>query len=195
MTRPRTRPKTVPLRSTSNAPRIAAVSSISAAVRSAPEQGAEPSAELEPSDGAAKTSAPGGAMPAAPPVARTASDEPAADLPFCRYLVRAREERGLSLDDVAHMTKIRRAIIEAVETDARRDLPEKVFVLGYVRSYATAVGMPVDETVRRFHLAWVDEDEAVVPNENVRTGPSLSWVPATLAALVFTGVVWLVLQF
>jgi hypothetical protein len=205
MTRPRSRPKTVALRSVTGSPRIVSVANLPGTPRP-PVDEPTPVADALPSiDEVTGGSPEGRAVPesevavaapaAAPPLPAAPSSTNDADLPFIRYLVKAREARGLSLDDVAHMTKIRRAIIEAVETDARRDLPEKVFVLGYVRSYAAAVGMPLDETVRRFHAAWADEDEPAPQDLPARKGPSLAWVPVTLAAAVFAGVVWLVVHF
>jgi hypothetical protein len=219
MNRPRSRPKTVSIRSAPASPRIVSVTSLASAARAPTEEPAEearlgsaeaavgdqaptevdaaaPASESsEPSEQVERSDKPekGVAVPRPPASAEMPGSD--ADLPFVRFLVKAREARGLSLDDVAHMTKIRRAIIEALETDARRDLPEKVFVLGYVRSYAAAVGMPLDETVRRFHAAWADDDEPAPQEIPIRKGPSLSWVPVTLAAAVFAGVVWLVIHF
>lgn len=113
-------------------------------------------------------------------------------MPFQMYLQRAREARGMTLDDLAHQTKIRRAILEAVENDARRELPEKVFVLGYVRSYALAVGLPVEEAARRFQLAW--DDEAIEPEllEAVRPKRSFAWIAPLAASFVLAAVVWFI---
>lgn len=130
-----------------------------------------------------------------PSVPSLATEESSENLPFGRFLIHARKARGLTLDDVAHQTKIRRAILEAVEGDARRDLPEKVFVLGYVRSYAAAVGLPVEEAVRRFQSSWTDELEAQADAEAAKSGPSLAWVPPTIAALVAAGVLWIIVHF
>lgn len=129
----------------------------------------------------------------APTPVRADADAPAGDrVPFQLYLQRAREARGMSLDDLAHQTKIRRAILEAVENDARRELPEKVFVLGYVRSYALAVGLPVEEAARRFQLAW--DDEAIEPEllEAVRPKRSFAWVAPLAASFVLAAVVWFI---
>ena len=130
--------------------------------------------------------------PVAAPVC-TELDAPAGDrVPFQLYLQRAREARGMSLDDLAHQTKIRRAILEAVENDERRELPEKVFVLGYVRSYALAVGLPVEEAARRFQLAW--DDETIEPDllEAVRPRRSFAWVAPLAASFVLAAVVWFI---
>jgi transcriptional regulator with XRE-family HTH domain len=115
-------------------------------------------------------------------------------LSFGQYLARARETKGLTLDDLAHSTKIRRAILEAVEHNTRGDLPEKVFVLGYVRSYAIAVGLNVEDTYRRFQASWVDDAQAVAEEEAKASGRSFSWLGPAIAALIALLAVWLILK-
>lgn len=124
------------------------------------------------------------------PSAETANDARS----FGHFLAQAREQKRLTLDDLAHLTKIRRAILEALETNARRDLPERVFVLGYVRSYAAAVGLNIEETVNRFQATWTDE----LPAEGQASGDgrvrSWGWLPPAVAALIAAAVAWFILQ-
>jgi cytoskeletal protein RodZ len=70
---------------------------------------------------------------------------------FGRYLTQQRTLRGLSRDDVAKATRIPPTLVAALEEGLAERLPERVFVLNYVRSYATAVGLSPDEAVNRFH--------------------------------------------
>jgi len=140
--------------------------------------------------------------PAAPALRETRAGEPAPSLPeaeparFGAWLARARERRHLSLDDVAHMTKIRRAILEALERDARRELPEKVFVMGYVRSVANAVGLDVDEALRRFQDSWPDDGPGVLPTGEGEPPPARSWawVAPVGAAILFAAVAWFIVN-
>lgn len=69
---------------------------------------------------------------------------------FGRYLSQQRELRGLSRDDVAKVTKIPPTLISALETGQYERLPERVFVLNYVRAYATVIGLAPEEAVLRF---------------------------------------------
>lgn len=73
------------------------------------------------------------------------------DLPNLGQALRAqREERGLSLEDVAEKTRVRRAFLQAIE-DMRLDaLPSRPFTIGYIRSYAQALGMDPEAAVDRF---------------------------------------------
>jgi cytoskeletal protein RodZ len=105
---------------------------------------------------------------------------------FGAWLAAGRAAKGLSLDDLAHLSKIRRGILEALESENRRALPEKVFILGYVRNYANLVGLPQAETLRRFAVAWGDDTPRVVPvAEPEKPVRSWSWLPPTLAAGLF----------
>lgn len=62
----------------------------------------------------------------------------------------ARLERGLTLEAVAATTRVRRAYLEAIE-DMRLDaLPSRPFTIGYVRAYASALGLNPDLATARF---------------------------------------------
>lgn len=68
-----------------------------------------------------------------------------------------REYRGLDLNDLALVTRIRRQYLQAVE-DMRLDLlPSRPFAIGYVRAYAEALVLDSEEAVRRFRLDAPDE--------------------------------------
>lgn len=70
---------------------------------------------------------------------------------FGQYLKTQRELRALSLDEVAQKTKIPPTLIAALESGQSERFPERIFVLNYIRSYATAVGLSPDDAVNRFH--------------------------------------------
>ena len=62
----------------------------------------------------------------------------------------ARERLGWALTDVAAMLRIRVAYLEALEAGRLDKLPGNVYALGYLRSYAMALGLEPEETARRF---------------------------------------------
>ena len=70
---------------------------------------------------------------------------------FGRYLSRQRELRGLSRDEIAASTKIPPTLVAALEDGQPDRLPERVFVLNYIRAYASAIGLSPDEALNRFH--------------------------------------------
>ena len=63
---------------------------------------------------------------------------------FGTFLRRARESRELVLSDIAQKTKVARSTLELLERGQLADLPAGVYVRGFIRSFARAVG--TDET-------------------------------------------------
>src|ERR1700740_294679 len=62
----------------------------------------------------------------------------------------ARHRRGLSLEQLANVTKIRVAALEAIETNRREKLPETIFLRGFLRAYAREVGLNPEETLKQY---------------------------------------------
>ncbi len=62
----------------------------------------------------------------------------------------ARERLGWPLPDVANMLRIRLAYLEALEAGRLDQLPGNAYALGYLRSYATSLGLEPEEVARRF---------------------------------------------
>ena len=66
------------------------------------------------------------------------------------WLREGREHRGMSLDDVARVTKIQPRILERLEAGKLDGLPADVFVRGFVRNFARCVGLDECEALRRY---------------------------------------------
>jgi cytoskeleton protein RodZ len=62
----------------------------------------------------------------------------------------ARLALGISVEEMAARLRIRRAHLEALEEGRLRDLPGAAYAVGFVRSYAAALGLDADEMARRF---------------------------------------------
>ncbi len=67
-----------------------------------------------------------------------------------RYLKRTRETRAMSVEEVSRATRIPVASIERIEADHFDDLPGEVFVRGFLKAYARAVALPVEEVLARY---------------------------------------------
>ncbi|MCR5874815.1 helix-turn-helix domain-containing protein [Phenylobacterium sp. J426] len=61
-----------------------------------------------------------------------------------------RQERGLTLDELAEKTRVRRAYLEALEEMRLDGLPSRPFTIGYVRAYALSLGLDPEAAVERF---------------------------------------------
>ena len=62
----------------------------------------------------------------------------------------AREQRGVSLRQIAETTKISVSQLEALERNDISRLPGGIFSRAFVRSYAAEVGVDPEQTVRDF---------------------------------------------
>jgi len=61
-----------------------------------------------------------------------------------------RQEKGLTLPEVAERTRVRRSYLEAIEAMQLDALPSRPFTIGYIRAYATALGVDPDLATERF---------------------------------------------
>ena len=64
---------------------------------------------------------------------------------FGSYLKHERELRGVPLEEISGTTKIHIRFLQALEENKFDELPGKVFVIGYIRSYANTIGSDVEE--------------------------------------------------
>ncbi|UCF91986.1 MAG: DUF4115 domain-containing protein [Desulfobacterales bacterium] len=71
-------------------------------------------------------------------------------LSYGRYLQAIRLEKKISLEKVAAETRIRVGTLRLIEQEAHDRLPDKVFVKGFLRAYAKAIGADGEEAVRRY---------------------------------------------
>lgn len=62
-------------------------------------------------------------------------------------LRQAREERGISLSEVAEQTRISPLYLESIDKDDYRNLPGGIFNRGFVKSYAKYVGLDEQEAL------------------------------------------------
>jgi cytoskeletal protein RodZ len=69
---------------------------------------------------------------------------------FGGRLRQARERRGISLRQIAAITRISAAALDALERNDISKLPGGLFSRAFVRSYAVEVGLDPEETVREF---------------------------------------------
>ncbi len=62
----------------------------------------------------------------------------------------ARERLGWDIDAVAEALRLKPAFILAIEQGDIRNLPGTAYAVGFVRTYATALGLDPNEAIRRF---------------------------------------------
>ncbi len=65
-------------------------------------------------------------------------------------LKKAREEKGLSLNEIGLSLKISSKVLRAIEEGDEAQLPAKTFLRGFVKSYATYLRLDADEVLKIF---------------------------------------------
>lgn len=79
------------------------------------------------------------------------------------WLRSGRCERGMSLSDVARVTKIQTRILERLEGGKLDGLPAEVFVRGFIRSFARCCGLDESEALTRYSAAAQAQQTATAP--------------------------------
>lgn len=104
-----------------------------------------------------------------------------------RQLKEARLQKGMSLDDVQEVTKIRKKYLEAIEAGDYKVLPGSFYVRAFIKTYAEAVGLNPDELMQEPGSvpAPVQESstmESVLQSRSRRpeSGRNPKWLPTLL---------------
>ena len=108
-------------------------------------------------------------------------------------LQQAREQRGLTLRDIATTTKISMTALTAIERNDFARLPGGLFARAYVRAFAAEVGLNADEFAREYRATF--ETEPAGPplphkadsNERSRLPLRLAVVSAIIVAILIGG--------
>jgi len=115
-----------------------------------------------------------------------------------RYLKRTREARAMSLEEISRSTRIPVLSIERIEGDHFDDLPGEVFVRGFLKAYARAVALPVEDVLARYtasrRVAWVTPLPLASPvkrSPSKRFGVAIAFV---LLLILFTLALSIVLR-
>jgi len=85
--------------------------------------------------------------------------------PIGDYLKREREFRNISLEEISRTTKIRESILRAIEENRLDSIDSPVFVKGFLRAYATYVGLDPNDVVLRYEAFLKEEEEGPPPQK------------------------------
>ena len=96
---------------------------------------------------------------------------------FGAWLRQQRELRGISIHEIARFSKISLRYLEALEASRFSVLPAPVFAKGFLRQYASYVGLDPDEVVNYYIVAQQGEisDEDLDPVGGSRLHSSTHW--------------------
>lgn len=105
------------------------------------------------------------------------------------YLQTVRVEKGIPIERVAEESRIRAEILRSIEAEDHDNLPDDVFVKGFLRLFAKAIGADPEEALRRFAIRR-EPQQAVTPrsiDESEAPGRfwlTLLWVAVLMICLV-----------
>lgn len=118
-----------------------------------------------------------------------------------QLLRRHRLEKRMSAEEISRATRVPMSSVERIESDRFDELPGEVFVRGFLKSYARAVGLPAEDVLARYtasrRVAWVTPlplssgNPAVKPARSKRYGVALAFV---LLLILFTLALSIVLK-
>lgn len=115
-----------------------------------------------------------------------------------QFLRRHRESKRMSVEEVSRATRVPMSSVERIESDQFDELPGEVFVRGFLKSYARAVGLSAEEVLARYtasrRVAWVTPLPIASPTKPARGrrfGVAIAFV---LLLLLFTLALSIVLK-
>lgn len=114
-------------------------------------------------------------------------------LSFGSYLKKVRLEKGMSIEDIMDYSKISNHMVQLIEADNISKLPEPVYLKGFLKTYAKAVGVDPDDVIERYKRALNKETviaetsrdfqgirrvsyKSVKPPREERKGGSMKWM-------------------
>lgn len=77
-------------------------------------------------------------------------------------LRQARDERGLTISEIAEQTRISALYLAAIENDDYRTLPGGIFNKGFVKSFAKTVGVDEQEALQDYAQLLANQDNQIV---------------------------------
>jgi len=121
-----------------------------------------------------------------------------------QVLQRAREEKGISLDDIQRMTKIQVRYLEAIERGHFHLLPGHFYARAFIKSYAEAVGLDPNDILSHFqsdlpaqppqeHMERLRRRRSSVANTPLQAGRWVTQALLVLFIVLVVGVIYMAL--
>ncbi len=107
---------------------------------------------------------------------------------------KARRASGRSISDIAEQICVRPCYLRAIEEGKREALPERTFAVGFVKAYASAVGMDGHRASEAFKLKFSEQSIDMPDFTGVIVKPRSRFMPSwmlTLIAPIGLAVSWL----
>jgi cytoskeletal protein RodZ len=106
-----------------------------------------------------------------------------------------REASGASIEDVAAILRIRSDHLRALEDDDYERLPGSVYAIGFIRTYATHLGLNAAELIDRYKAATARphlEEPSYDPQTEIEPASNAAKIAIVLAAVFLVYLTWLI---
>lgn len=110
-------------------------------------------------------------------------------------LNRARVDKGLELADIARDTRVPLRHLTAIESDSHEGLPALTYSIGFVKTFARAVGLPPEEIATQFKaettkLAHVPQTMPLEPLDESRLPPRGVVAASAVGVVLIVAAIW-----
>jgi cytoskeleton protein RodZ len=95
----------------------------------------------------------------------------------------SREAKGLSIDALAHTTRVQPRILAAIERNDVSAVPPRPFGRGFVRAYAREIGLDPEQTARDYFAQFAPVATTTPASASVSRKPAISAIGWTWAAV------------
>ena len=109
-------------------------------------------------------------------------------LSFGRYLQTIRLEKKISLEKVSAQTRVGLSNLLMIEQEDLARLPEEVFVKGFLRSFAGAIGADGDLAVRRYESRLNIVHKIAVSESSIGKSPPRMWWKLLISIILLAGI-------
>jgi cytoskeletal protein RodZ len=106
------------------------------------------------------------------------------------YLKNKREAQNITLEEVSQTTRIRRTILQAIENNHYDLIPPKVFTQGFIKSYASYLGLDENDVIKRYHEIMESLEIKTDTEEPIQQKPPQPFLTPT--RLLVLGIVFIV---
>lgn len=111
----------------------------------------------------------------------------------------ARLKKGLDFTAIEKVTKIRAKFLLALENNEFEKLPPGTFARGFIKNYASFLGLPIEETLAFYRRAANEEKLIILPSPPLKIGrfsltPQL-FTSITISALILVFFVYLIFSY
>ncbi len=104
-----------------------------------------------------------------------------------------RLEKGLSLSEVAQETRISVDNLLLIEAEDHANLPSQVFVKGFIRAYAKAIGADEHETIQLYFQSLHELEDSVQFEKDLKRSQGKFWLRLLLSMAALAGMMALTL--